>query len=225
MHIPSIQAAARWGAGLLLCAWLAGCASTSAPARDHSAFAAADPASILVLPPVNDSPEVQASDSVLSHATHPLAESGYYVMPVTLVKETLRQNGMDLPAEIHEIPGAKLREIFGADAALYITIQRYGTVYQVIDSATVVAAEARLVDLRSGSLLWTGRASASSNEGSSTSGSGLAGMLISALVNQILNTALDSSHAIAGTATQRLLSAGGNDGLLWGPRSPRRLQR
>lgn len=225
MHIPSIKSAAQWCVNLLLCAWLAGCASTSAPTQDRSTFAAADPASILVLPPVNESPEVQASDSVLSHATYPLAESGYYVMPVALVKETLRQNGMEIPAEIHEIPGTRLREIFGADAALYIRINRYGTVYQVIDSATVVTAEARLVDLRSGQLLWTGSASASNKERNNSGSSGLAGILISALVNQILNTALATSHAIAGTATQRLLSAGGSDGLLFGPRSPRRLQK
>ncbi len=223
MHTPSLISTAQWCAGLLLCAWLAGCASMSAPALDRSAFAAADPASILVLPPVNESPEVHASDSVLSHATYPLAESGYYVMPVALVKQTFRQNGMQVPAEIHAIPGNRLREIFGADAALYIRINRYGTVYQVIDSATVVTAEARLVDLRSGQLLWTGSASASDKEGNNTGSSGLAGILLSALVNQILNTALDTSHAVAGTATQRLLSAGGSDGLLWGPRSPRRV--
>lgn len=224
MHIHSIKSAAQWCAGLLLCAWLTGCATQTAP-KDQSAFVAANPASILVLPPINESPEVQASDSVLSHATRPLAESGYYVMPVTLVKETFRQNSMEIPDEIHEIPQARLREIFGADAALYIKINRYGTVYQVIDSATVVTAEARLVDLRSGNVLWTGSASASNKEGNNTSSSGLAGILISALVNQVLNTATDASHGIAATATQRLLSAGGSDGLLFGPRSPRRMQK
>lgn len=50
-------------------------------------------------------------------------------------------------------------------------------------------------------------------------------MLISALVNQIVNTAMETSHAVAGMATQRLLSAGGSDGLLFGPRSPRRLRQ
>ena len=223
MYLPSLKTAVLWCAGLLLCAGLTGCATQNAP-RDQSAFIAANPASILVLPPVNASPEVQASDSVLSHATRPLAESGYYVMPVTLVKETFRQNGMEIPDEIHEIAPARLRQIFGADAALYITISRYGTIYQVIDSATEVTVDARLMDLRSGTELWTGSASASSKEGSKLSSSGLAGMLVSALVNQIVNTAMETSHAVAGTATQRLLSAGGSDGLLFGPRSPRRLR-
>lgn len=70
MHLRWIQVAARC-AGLLLCAWRAGCAA-QAPARDYSAFGTTDPASIRVLPPINESPAVQASDSVLSHAPYPL---------------------------------------------------------------------------------------------------------------------------------------------------------
>lgn len=220
MHARLFTHPARCCAGLLLCAWLAGCATTQAPPRDDSAFLAAKPASILALPPVNESAPTQASDSVLAQATYPLAEGGYYVMPVALVKESFRHNGMQVPDEIHQVAPARLREIFGADAALYIQIKRYGTVYQVIDSATVVSAEARLVDLRSGSVLWTGEASASNKEGGNASGGGLTGMLISALVQQILDTAMDTSHDVAGIATRRLLGAGGPRGLLPGPRLP-----
>lgn len=218
MYQTLIQHALRWSAALLLCAWLTGCAAPMA--RDNSAFIAANPASILVLPPLNESPEVRATLSVLAHVTVPLAEAGYYVMPVTLVQETFRQNGLDLAADTHAVPADRLRKIFGADTALYIKINRYGTVYQVIDSATVVRAEAKLVDLRTGTLLWSGEASASNQENSASGSSGLAGILISALVNQIVNTSMDASHRIAGIATQRLLSAGGANGLVWGPRSP-----
>ena len=83
---------------------------------------------------------------MLSQATVPLAESGYYVLPVALVEETFRQNGLTVPADIHAVPVAKLREIFGADAALYVTVTEYGSKYQVISSVTRVAANARLVD-------------------------------------------------------------------------------
>lgn len=82
--------------------------------------------------------------------------------------------------------------------------------------------EVLLVDLRTGKLLWSVQASAWSQENSASGSSGLAGILISALVNQIVNTAMDTSHSVAGIATQRLLSAGGANGLLYGPRSPMR---
>jgi hypothetical protein len=208
----------KFGALLALSAWLVGCAAPKS--KDYSAFRAAKPASILVLPPTNDSPELQASASLLSQATLPLAEGGYYVMPVTLVSETFRQNGMEIAHDIHELPPAKLKEIFGADAALYIRITKYGTSYQVIQSATVVSAEAKLVDLRTGAQLWDGSATASNQEGGNNSGGGLLGMLVTALVNQVISSATDAAHPVAGIAANRLLTAGTPDGLLYGPRSP-----
>ncbi|CAG9181633.1 DUF799 domain-containing protein [Cupriavidus respiraculi] len=188
---------------------------------DYAAFKQARPRTILVLPPQNDSPEVQASYSVLSQATFPLAEAGYYVMPVTLVDETFKQNGLTQPGEIHAVAPEKLREIFGADAALYITVTNYGTRYTVINSATVVTANAKLVDLKTGTSLWSGQASASNNEGGNSGGGGLVGMLVAAAVKQIVNSAMDASHSVAGVASNRLLSAGQPGGILYGPRSPK----
>jgi len=198
---------------------LGGCATTQ-KAYDYTAFREARPASILVLPPVNESPDIKATHSMLSHATAPLAESGYYVFPVTLVDETFKHNGLTAPADIHEVAPAKLREIFGADAALYISVKQYGTSYKVIASETRVTAEARLVDLRSGNQLWHGVATASSAENDSNSGGGLAGLLIKAVVRQILETIVEQGHVIAGQTSSRLLSAGMPNGILYGPRSP-----
>lgn len=201
-------------AGLLL---LGGCA-TQKP-YDYSAFREARPASILVLPPLNSSPDVNATYSMMSHATQPLAESGYYVFPVTLVDETFKQNGLTSPADIHDIPVAKLRKIFGADAALYINVKQYGTSYSVIASETRVTAEGKLVDLRSGQTLWTGIATASSAEGDSNNG-GLLGAVVKAAVRQIVETISNQGHVIAGQTSARLLSAGRPNGILYGPRSP-----
>ncbi|MGE5452079.1 MAG: DUF799 domain-containing protein [Acidobacteriota bacterium] len=195
-----------------------GCA---APKRyDYTAFKESHPRSILVLPPVNNSPDVGASYSVLSYATFPLAEAGYYVFPVALVDETFRQNGLSNPPEMHEVAPAKLQEIFGADAALYIDISKYGVTYTILDSAAVVAAHAKLVDLRTGRLLWEGAASASSSENSNNNQGGLLGAVIAAAVKQVLNNLNDQSHQVAGVATNRLLTAGRTNGMLYGPRSP-----
>ena len=199
---------------------LGGCATTSRPAYDYSAFHAARPASILVLPPVNQSPDVKASPSMLAHATVPLAEAGYYVFPVTLVDETFRHNGLTTPNDIHDVAPAKLREIFGADAALYITVKQYGTSYVVVSSETRVTAEARLVDLRSGQQLWSGKATASSAEGDNNSGGGLIGLLVKAAIRQIVETVSDQGHVIAGITSARLLSPYANGGILRGPRAP-----
>jgi hypothetical protein len=206
-------------AGLLALAVLGGCVSPKTV--DYSAYKQSRPKTILVLPPLNNSPDVKASYSLLSQVTYPLAEAGYYVLPIALVDETFRQNGLTTPADIHQAPANKLQEIFGADAALYITVTDYGTRYMIINSETVVTASAKLVDLKSGTTLWTGSARASSEEGGNNSGGGLIGILITAAVKQVINSSTDAGHPIAGVTSARLLSAGQPAGLLYGPRSPK----
>ncbi|BBO59733.1 DUF799 domain-containing protein [Mycoavidus sp. B2-EB] len=201
-------------------ALMVGCA---APTKnfDYAAFKASKPRSIVVLPPLNKSLEVGANYGLLSQVTVPLAEAGYYVLPVTLVNETFQQNGLTVASDIHDVPVAKLRDIFNADTALYITITQYGTKYMVLDSISTVAAVASLVDLKSGQTLWTGQARASSNEGNNNSGGSLVGMLMTAVVKQIIHSSTDHSYDIAGTTSFRLLSAGQPAGILYGPRSPK----
>lgn len=186
---------------------------------DYTAFRKSRPRSILVLPPVNNTPEVSATNSVFSQLSYPLAESGYYVFPVALVDETFRQNGLSNPAEIHAVDRQKLRDIFGADAALYVTIARYGASYRVFSSSVLVTVQGRLLDLKTGTELWAGSATASDDQGNN-SGGGLAGLLIAAAVKQIVNNLMDSSYAVAGRASQQLLYAGRANGLLYGPRKP-----
>ncbi len=188
---------------------------------DYTAFKKSQPRSILVLPPVNETSDVAATYGMLSQMTLPLAESGYYVVPVAVMDETFKQNGLTNAAEIQGTPPAKLREIFGADAALYSKVTQYGTVYRILSSATVVSASAKLVDLRTGDVLWQGRASASNDEGGNNGGGGLIGMLVTAAVKQIANTLMDQSHDIAASTSSRLLSAGPPTGLLYGPHSPK----
>lgn len=196
---------------------LFGCATPVA--RDYSAWQQARPATLLVLPPINESPEVKATPGAWASASLPLAEAGYYVLPVTLVDETFRQNGVTSAEDAHSIPAAKLREVFGADAAVYIRVKQYGTKYAVIASETRVDLEARIVDLKTGTLLWEGAAAASSSEGQSNQSS-LAALLIAALINQVVGTATDASYNYAGLAATRLLGVPRFNGVLPGPRSP-----
>jgi hypothetical protein len=203
---------------LIAAAALTGCA-TPQP-HDYTAFQRAKPTTLLVMPPVSDAPDIKASPAVWAHATAPLSEAGYYVLPITLVDEMLRENGVQTPADAQEIALPKLREVFQADAAVYLKVLRYGTSYSVIDSQTVVDVEGRIVDLRDGSLLWSGRAQASSAEQQQQNQGGLAGLLIAAALKQIIGTSTDAAYGYAATAQQRLLGAPRQAGVLPGPRSP-----
>ena len=202
---------------LVIVTMFAGCATQGK--YDYTAFRESKPRSILVLPPLNQSPDVRAPYSMMATVTAPLAESGYYVFPVALVDQTFRENGMSSPGEMHDASPKKLSEVFGADAVLYITISEYGAKYMLLDSQVIVTASARLMDLRNGQLLWEGKASASNAEGRDNSGGGLAGMLVSALIRQVANNLGDQGYPVARMTSYRLLSARPG-GLLPGPRSP-----
>jgi hypothetical protein len=198
---------------------LGGCA-TKAPPYDLSAFLKAKPVTMLVMPPVNESPDIKATPGVWAQATRPLAEAGYYVLPVTLVDETFQQNGVTTATQAQEVPLQKLRDYFGADAAVYLKVTKYGTSFQVLASETRVEVEGRVVDLRDGRLLWQGKAMATSAEQGQQAQGGLVGLLATALVKQIVGTATDASFNFAGTANSRLLSAPRYNGIPAGPRSP-----
>jgi hypothetical protein len=195
---------------------LAGCV-TKPPAWDYTAFRRANPVTLLVMPPVNASPEIKATPGVWAQATRPLAEAGYYVLPVTLVDATFRGNGVNSADEAQAIPYPKLREYFGADAAVYIRIKQYGTTYHVVASDTRVEVEARMLDLRTGDILWQGKAFASSAQQQQQGG--LVGMLVAAVVQQIVGTATDAAFNYAGIADAQLLGPRYN-GVLPGPHSP-----
>jgi hypothetical protein len=198
---------------------LAGCAGPQKDI-DYAAYRQSRPRSILVLPPLNNSPDMRATYSFLSTVTRPLAEAGYYVFPVALVDQTFRENGLLNPGEMHQASPAKLAEIFGADATLYITVTQYGPVYSILSSETRVTANAKLADNRSGQLLWHGEATASDSEGGNNNSSGLVGALILALVKQVVSNVGDPGHAVARNTSNRLLQVKSPNGLLYGPRSP-----
>jgi hypothetical protein len=197
---------------------------THAPRQvDYTAFRNSKPSTILVLPPINDTADVNATYGMLSQMTMPIAEGGYYVVPVVEMEETFKHNGLTTSTDIQGVAPDKLRSIFGADAAVYTKITQYGSKYTVIDSTTVVSATAKLVDLRSGDTLWQGSASATGKElgGNVNVGGGLIGALVQAAVKQVAHTLSDESHDVAGLTSRKLLSSGGADGLLYGPRSPK----
>jgi hypothetical protein len=206
----------KLGGLVLLSALLTGCVTTTP--YDYTAFRASNPRSILVLPPVNQTLDVSASYSFFTHVSMPLAESGYYVFPVAVVEETFRENGITDPHDIHALPLERINEVFGADSVMYIKITQYGTSYQLLVSDTRVTADATLVDGRTGELLWKGQATASSTEQSNNNGGGLVGMLVVALVEQVVNSTTDRSYQIAGMTSGRLLSSGAVNGVLPGPR-------
>ena len=178
----------------------AGCATTQP--IDYSAFRAHEPRSILVLPPLNETVEALSDYNWLSTATMPLAEHGYYVFPVAVVDEFMKENGLPTPGEMHAVPPSRLGEVFGADAILYVTIVEWGQKYIVLSSNTVVGVRARLVDATTSTELWSGNVRLVESSGG---GNDLLVELIVAVVEQVVDSNVDRAHDLSRRANLAML--------------------
>lgn len=204
---------------VMACTLLLSACSTMKPTPyDYTNYQESKPRSILVLLPTDTTNDVKGSPAVLAHTISPLAEEGYYVFPPALVYETFKHNGLTQAQEIHNVNLQKLRDIFGADAVLYINIDDYGVNYQVFDSVTKVRVSGKLVDLRSGKTLWEGTGYADDAD-RNNNGNAIA-MLITAVVKQIANNVSDKGYKVAAWATGNMLNGPCNGCLLYGPRHP-----
>ncbi len=192
---------------------LSGCVSVEP--YNYSALKQEAPRSILVLPPMNSSVEVNAPYSYLSTISQPLAEKGYYVFPVSVVDTFLKENGLPTPAEMHGIALDKIDQIIGADAVLYVDIQDWGQKFQVLSSVTVVQGHIKLVSVKTGELLWDSVISAQYNP-NNNGGGGLVGALVGAVVSQIAGELSDNSPQVARMANAAAFNSA-KRGLLNGP--------
>ncbi len=177
---------------ILLIVILSSCSTPPAP--DYNNFHSHMPTSILVVPPMNTTLDVTASNTYLSIISKPIAERGYYVFPVAVVESYFKENGLSTSEDIHNISPKKLYDIFGVDAIFYVTIEKWGSEYHIISSETTVRASGKLIDARTSKLLWEGSQWAQYKPGS---GGGIAGSLVGAIITQITSDAFDRSHNLA----------------------------
>lgn len=199
---------------IILLALAGGCAPKK---LDYTAYRSNMPRSILVLPPANESTNVDAPYVYLSTVSRPLAECGYYVFPVVVVDALMKENGISTPEEMHAVSLNKIQEVIGADAVLYVTIEDWGQKYQVLSSTTVVKARARLVAVATGNEIWSGTEYLA--RGSGGGENGLIGIFVAALVHQIAASMTDPAHDVSRQATDAMVF-NANNGMLYGPRSP-----
>ncbi len=151
MNLPSRAARPLLVAVLALI--VSGCATTRVD-KDYSAWAAADPRSILIVPVVNNTVDVDAAAYFLSTIPIPVAERGYYVFPVNVVKRLLEDDGLADPFLVHGADPMRLAALFGSDAVLYVSIERWDAKYMLLATQVTVAMAYVLKDGKTGETLW-----------------------------------------------------------------------
>jgi hypothetical protein len=204
--------------GLLLLA--VGCATTGPPQKDYSAFRAADPRSILVLPVVNNTTNVEAPAFFLSTLPIPIAERGYYVFPVNMVKRVLEDEGLSDPDLLHGADPMRLCALFGSDAVLYVTVEAWTAQYLVLDTTVTVEFDYVMKDGKTGDTIWKEHrkvveSSAGQSRGSGNPLADLVAMAVTAAVSK----ASPNYLPLARRANDEVFNAPGI-GLPPGPYSP-----
>jgi hypothetical protein len=179
----------------------AGCASPP-PKKDYSAFRAADPHSILIIPVVNNTMNVEAPSLFLSTLSIPVAERGYYVFPVNMVKGVLENEGMSDPNLVHTADTTRLCDLFGADAVLYVTIEAWTAKYILINTEVSVEFDYVMKDGKTGATIWKEhhRVTSNSSEGARDP--------LSPLVAAVIVKAYPNYMPLARSANSLVLGAG-----------------
>jgi len=118
-------------------------------------YSAEKPLSILVLPAINKSTAADAGDLLNSTLTIPFADNGYYIMPISIVSDIFKREGIVEGAQLAGLPSSIFRANFGADAVLYVTINKWDTSYLVLAANVSVGMSYVLVSTKSSEVLWS----------------------------------------------------------------------
>ena len=188
-----------------------GCAAAP-PKKDYTAFRAADPRSILVVPVVNNTTNVEAPGLFLSTLPIPIAERGYYVFPVNMVKGVLENEGLSDPNLVHGADTARLCNLFGADAVLYVSIEAWTAKYILINTEVIVEFDYVMKDGKTGDTIWKERRKVVSNSSEGAQDP------LSPLVMAVIRKAYPNYMPLARSANSWVFTAPGI-GLPAGPRN------
>ncbi len=191
----------------LILAVLTGCVAQ--PVRqDMSAFQAAAPRSILVVPIINKSLDVDAPNYVLAAMPIPISDKGYYVFPVNTTKYVLEQEGYYEGERVHQLPASELAKLFGADAVLYVSINRWDAQYALITTTVTVEFDYRMVS-KDGTEIWKESKRMQYQPQNNNSGSPLATLIV-AVVNAAVTRAAPNYMPLTRQANKEVFVSGVN---------------
>jgi hypothetical protein len=131
----------------------------------------------------------------------PLAESGYYVFSIPFIDQFLHREGITDGEQVSRIPLSKFKEMFDADAVLFVTLNSWDTNYYVTGGNVTVGAKFELKSTSSSEKLWQYDDVVVHNT------SGNSGNIIADMIATALTTALVDYVPIAHVVNQRIVNS------------------
>ena len=113
------------------------------------------PLSVLVIPAINNSTAAEATDFFNVTITEPLSNVGYYTMPVEIVKDIFQQEGIVDSTMIKGLPTSIFKKNFGADAVLFVTINKWDKQYIVLAGNVSVSMDYVMLSTETSEVIWS----------------------------------------------------------------------
>ncbi|WP_447909502.1 DUF799 domain-containing protein [Brevundimonas bullata] len=162
----------------------AACVTAPTP-KQYGTLRAEAPRSVLVVPALNSTVNVDAADYFVSTISRPVAERGYYVFPAHMVKRVLDDEGLSDAGLVHQADASRFAPLFGCDTVMFVEIKKWESQYIVISTSTNVEFDYTLKSCRTGQTLWSSTQAMSYSPQASSSGNPLADLLVQAIVSAI----------------------------------------
>ena len=154
------------------------------------------PLSILVLPPLNSTTSALAKEYYLTTIAEPLSQSGFYVAPIVIVNQIMKDEGIDDSSEFLSLDPAIFNQYFGSDAILFTDIVQWDTNYSVIAGSVTVQISFLLKSSYTGEILWSYNEAVTVDTSGDNNVGGGVGLLL-ALVETAVKTAVQDYIPIA----------------------------
>ncbi len=144
------------------------------------------PLSVLIMPPINRSTNVEAKEYFHSTLNIPIANAGYYVIPPFLSMEILkRESAYDAELFLNS-PLTKFKEVFGADLAVFTIIDKWDK--SGIAAKVYVKVEYIIKSTKTNEVVYTRTGDITYDASVSTNAGGIAGLIADVALSAI-NTA------------------------------------
>lgn len=111
----------------ILCCMATSCGMLNTVTREsqYARMYEEKPVTLLVMPPINNSANVEAKDLLYTSISRPLAEAGYYVISPLLAMDVLKAESAYDAEMFFDAPLTAFQNYFGADAVVFSVIDTW----------------------------------------------------------------------------------------------------
>ncbi len=170
---------------------LSGCVQQVTKGEKYPLMYSEAPKSILILPPMNESTSAEAKPYYATTIQEVLSYWGYYVFPYEVTADLLKMEGIYDAELLKDVPLAKFREYFGADAVLFTTIKKWDLAYVVLAASLTVSIDAELKSTHTDQSLWKYNGTVVVDLSGGNTGGGLIGLAVKAVVAAVNSAMAD----------------------------------